>query len=258
MNLLDRLRFQVRKRLGGYSSTLFEGAALVALILIALGAWTFVQVADVVSDGESQRFDERVLRALRDPSDPTDTIGPHWLKSAALDVTALGGVTVLCIVIAAVVGYLALERKRHAMVLVLVAALGGQLMSTALKLSFDRARPSVVPRLAEVQTASFPSGHSLMSAVVYLTLGALLTQFVQQRRARIYIFSLACALTVAVGLSRIFLGVHYPTDVLAGWTAGLAWALSCWLVARVLQRRGRVEQPGTEPELQNEHGDSLP
>lgn len=79
----------------------------------------------------------------------------------------------------------------------------------------------------------------------------------QLRRARIYIFSLACALTIAVGLSRIFLGVHYPTDVLAGWTAGLAWALSCWLVARVLQRRGRVEQPGTEPELQSEHGDSL-
>lgn len=223
-----------------------------ALILIVLGIWIFVEVADEVVEGESLHLDERILQLMRRADNPSDTIGPHWLKVAALDITSLGGPTVLILFTAAAIGYLALQHKTRAMLLVLVAALGGQVMSASLKAYFDRARPVVVPQLAEVQTSSFPSGHSMMSAAVYLTLGALLTQFVEQRRARIYIIALACVLTLTIGASRVFLGVHYPTDVLAGWAAGSAWALVCWVVARVLQQRGRVEQPGIEPELQEE------
>jgi undecaprenyl-diphosphatase len=256
--LKPKLLEDLRKKLEGRRhGKLLEGAALVAMLLIAMGVWAFVKVATTVMGGGSQAFDERILLAVRDPHNPAETIGPHFLKSVALDITALGGVTVLVLVTLTVAGYLALEHKRHAMWLVLAASIGGQLMSTALKMSFDRPRPSVVPRLDEVMTTSFPSGHSLMSAVVYLTLGALLTQFVKQRRARIFIFALACMLTFLVGLSRVFLGVHYPTDVLAGWTAGLVWALVCWLAARVLQQTGKVEQPGTEPELRHEERESL-
>ncbi len=254
---VSRLTERLRARLGdsrfdGRAGVLVEGAALVALILMALGVWGFVQLADVVTAGASQHFDERVLRALRSSADAREPIGPHWLKIAALDVTALGGATVLTFVILAVAGYLWIEKKHRAVALVLAAAVGGQLASTGLKLFFSRPRPDVVPRLAEVQTSSFPSGHSLMSAVVYLTLGALLTQFVQQWRSRVYVFVLACFLTVVVGMSRVFLGVHYPTDVLAGWSAGLVWALLCWLVARILQQRGQVEQPGLEPQIEGE------
>lgn len=217
---------------------------LLALIVVVFGVWGFVELADLVGEGESQHVDERVLRALRDPLDRRDAIGPQWLETAALDVTALGGATVLAIVILTVAGYLWIARKRRAMVLVLVAAGFGQIGSTMLKLHFSRPRPAVVPALAHVQTSSFPSGHSMMSAVVYLTLGALLAQFVEERRARNYLLVVACTLTFLVGCSRVFLGVHYPTDVLAGWAAGLAWALLCWAVARLLQQRGQVEQPG--------------
>jgi undecaprenyl-diphosphatase len=117
------------------------------------------------------------------------------------------------------------------------------LLSTLLKDVFDRPRPSVVPHLSYVATSSFPSGHSLMAAVVYLTLGSLLARLVQSARLKLYFLSVAVVLACLVGMSRVYLGVHYPTDVLAGWAAGLAWAVLCWLLARYLQQRGAVEKP---------------
>jgi undecaprenyl-diphosphatase len=149
--------------------------------------------------------------------------------------------------IIAVIGYLALERLRHAMWLVAIAAGGGLAVSTLLKQLVGRTRPDVVPHLMTVATASFPSGHSMLSAVAYLTLGALLARMSPRKTVKVYFLSLAVLLTLLVGLSRVYLGVHYPTDVLAGWSAGLAWALLCWLVARSLQRRGAIENPGDSP-----------
>ena len=163
---------------------------------------------------------------------------------AAQDITVLGGRTMLVSVALFTIGYLALERKYGAMWLVTVAAAGGGLLETVLKQLFSRGRPSVVPHLVAVTSSSFPSGHSMLGAIMYLTLGALLARFATRRRTRIYLLTVAVLTTVVVGATRVYLGVHYPSDVFAGWCVGLIWALTCWLVARYLQYRGTVDRTG--------------
>jgi undecaprenyl-diphosphatase len=114
------------------------------------------------------------------------------------------------------------------------------LVSVLLKNLFARPRPEVVPYLSQVYSSSFPSAHSMIAAVVYLTVGSLLASVISKLSLKIYVLTVAVMLTTAVGFARIYLGVHYPTDVLAGWLAGLLWALSCWLVAHYFQNRGRI------------------
>jgi len=195
-------------------------------------------------EGDMREFDEGVLRYLRDPEDPRKPIGPPWLVAVATDVSALGGTTVLVIVLSVVVGYLALEHRYAEVLLIVVAASVGGALSQILKLWFGRARPDVVPHLVSVASLSFPSGHSMLSVVTYLTLGALMARFARRRRIRMYCIGVSLVLALVIGLSRIYLGVHFPTDVLAGWSAGLAWALLWWLVARALQYRGQVKTGG--------------
>jgi undecaprenyl-diphosphatase len=219
-------------------------AVLLVRALLAVGAvWMFVAVASEVGKGDTSQVDERIVRAFRSANDPADPIGPSWLEGAMRDLTALGSTVVLLIITGAVAVFLAVRRQTHALVLVVVSTVGGFVLAQALKLVFSRPRPDLVPHLAQVYSSSFPSGHSMFSAVVYLTLGALLSQLVQERTLKVYFLGVACFLTFVVGLSRVYLGVHYPTDVLAGWSAGLAWALACWMAASYLQRRGKVEQP---------------
>jgi undecaprenyl-diphosphatase len=157
------------------------------------------------------------------------------------DLTALGSATVLVLFVLAVAGALLARRQHHALVLLLVAALGGMLLNILLKPVFGRPRPDAVLRLVEVKSLSFPSGHAMGSAIIYFTLAALLARLVEARALKLYFLGLAALLTFLVGASRVYLGVHYPSDVLAGWTVGLAWALLCWTVARYLQGRGSVE-----------------
>jgi undecaprenyl-diphosphatase len=159
-----------------------------------------------------------------------------------VDISALGGYAVLTLMILSVVGYLMLARRFHALVLVLAATLGGWGLSTALKDLFGRPRPSIVPHLTHVGSASFPSGHAMLSAIIYLTLGALLARLVARRSLKLYFILVAVIVSLLVGSTRIYLGVHYPSDVLAGWAAGLVWAVACWLAARYLQHKGAVEQ----------------
>jgi undecaprenyl-diphosphatase len=218
-----------------------EVSVLLAVLLTVVAVWGFIELADEVLEGETRDFDEWALRSLRRPDNPSITVGPSWLYEVGRDVTALGGIAPLALMTGAVAGFLLLRRMYGAMCLVLAATAGGTIASTLLKLVFERDRPTVVPHLSIVSSHSFPSGHSLISAVVYLTLGALLARFVKERMLKAYFLLVALLLTFLVGVSRVYLGVHYPTDVLAGWSAGLAWALICWLAARFLQKRGAVE-----------------
>jgi len=221
-----------------------EAAVLVAVLGVLLALFVFIKIAEELGEGGLANLDLWLLQLLRVPGDPHVPIGPPWLIEAARDITTLGGRTMLLAVILSVVGYLALERKYGAMWLVVVAAGGGGLLSAAMKELFGRNRPDVVPHLVAVTSPSFPSGHSMLAAILYLTLGALLARFAARRRTKAYLLAVALFATFVIGSSRVYLGVHYPTDVLAGWCAGLIWALLCWLVARYLQRRGTVERSG--------------
>ncbi len=222
-----------------------ELAPLASLAAVGLFGWGFVQIAGLVLAGDTEALDRALLVAMREAHDPAEPIGPPWFEEAMRDVTALGGTAVLTLVTAAAVIYLVLARKSHAALLVLVAVGGGLLLSTLLKMGFDRPRPDLVAHTARVYTASFPSGHSMLSAVVYLTLGGLLARVHPRRRIKAFLLGLAVLLTMAVGASRVYLGVHWPSDVLAGWCGGAAWAALCWFIALQLQRAGQVENDGT-------------
>lgn len=218
---------------------------LSGILLATAGGLAFAWLAGEVMDGETRRFDERLLMLFRSPGDPADPIGPRWVEEMARDVTALGSGVVLTFATLAVIGYLLLARKRGAALLVALSIGGGALLSTLLKLGFDRPRPDLVPHAVAVYSASFPSGHAMLSAASFLTLGALLMRVAARRRLKGYVMALAVLATIAVGVSRVYLGVHWPTDVLAGWCAGAAWALLCWVVALRLQRAGQVETTTT-------------
>lgn len=220
-----------------------EAGVLLAALAIVLALLAFSKTAGEMREGDLREFDDGVLRMMRSADDPSVPIGPAWLVQVAIDVTALGGTGVLAVILLIVVGYLALEDRYDAIALIVVATAGGGLLSELLKWWFARKRPEIVPHLVNVGSASFPSGHSLLAVVTYLTLGAVLARFVPRRRSRTYCIVVSLLLALLIGLSRVYLGVHYPTDVLAGWSAGLAWALPCWLVARYLQYRGRVKPP---------------
>lgn len=224
-----------------------ELSTLAALALLACASYAFVETADEVIEGDIRRFDEAILRFLRSPGDLADPIGPWWIEVMLKDVTALGGTTVLTLVTITAAGYLLVERKRAAALLVLLSVGGGVILSTLLKNAFARPRPELVAHLVDVHTLSFPSGHAMLSAVTFLTIGALLARIQPRLRTRLYLISIAILLTLLVGASRVYLGVHYPSDVLAGWSAGAAWAMLCWLVARWLQHRGSIESATATP-----------
>jgi len=230
--------------LGRVSSV--EKWTLAGFVIAALLVLSFALLASEVAEGETRSFDELILLLFRVPGDLSRGIGPPWVKEAMRDITALGSTSVLTIIVVSVAGFLAVSGLRHAAVMVLLSVLSGVLLSNALKAGFSRARPDLVPHDTVIYTASFPSGHATLSAVAYLTLGALLCRTQSAQAVKTYILSVAAFLTVLVGISRVYLGVHWPTDVIAGWLLGGAWALLCWFVMLWLQSRGEVEpeRPG--------------
>lgn len=227
------LRFTLRVRR--------EGRLLAAGFAVTLSAWLFVAIADEVAEGDTGAFDRTLLLALRNPADPTDPIGPAWLEIAARDLTTLGGFAVIGLITTVAVAFLLLTGRKGAAALTVLSIGGGTLLSTALKQWFDRPRPDLVPHVVDVYTTSFPSGHATMTAIAYLTLGALLMRVLPERRLKAFAMGTAVAIVLIVGASRVYLGVHWPTDVLAGWAVGFGWAAAWWMVVALLQRRGRID-----------------
>ncbi|MFC0388178.1 phosphatase PAP2 family protein [Muricoccus vinaceus] len=211
------------------------------LPLILLGAaagavWAFLGIAGEVAEGDTRALDEWVMLALRNPLDRSDPLGPPWLEETARDFTALGSNGVLALLVLAAVLFLTTARRR-AEAAVLAASAGGALLLESLaKHWYDRPRPDLVPHAARVFTTGFPSGHATMAAAVYLTVGALLARTQPNPRLKTYIPSLAVGLALLVGLSRVYLGLHWPTDVAAGWALGAGWAALCWVAAYWLRR----------------------
>ncbi len=212
-----------------------EIAALAALLVVTFGVLTFVEVAEDTSEAGGQAFDLSVLHWLQ-PT-PGDTRGPWWMDEAAADLTSLGGISVLTLFAVIAVIFLVMQRKRLSALLLVLGLLGGVALSEGLKALFERARPPAAYQAVETINASFPSGHALLSTVFYLTLGVMLTRAFAQRRLKA--FALGCAVTIAllIGATRVYLGAHWASDVIAGWCAGAAWAMALWLVSYAMERR---------------------
>lgn len=215
-----------------------EFSLLAAGIIIAGGLWGFVELSEIARDAAPHAFDTDILLAFRVAGEPNNPIGPFWLEEAMRDITALGSAAVLIYITAVTITYLCMVRRWGAALFVFVSVAGGQMLSSVLKLGIDRPRPDLVSHLAQVHTMSFPSGHAMLSAVTYLTLGALLARVLPGRATTIFVFGVAVLTTLMVGISRVYLGVHWPSDVLAGWCAGFAWATLCWLISRYFLRAG--------------------
>ncbi len=233
-----------------------EPRVLGSIAAIAFVLWHFVELADEVVEEGAREIDTTILTAFRTPGAPTYPLGPVSLGEVVRDVSGLGSLGVLGLLVSATVGALLLAGKHRTAVFVLVATLGGTLVSSILKLVVDRPRPDFVLHGTPVYDASFPSGHAMMSAVVYLTLGALITPLIQARWLKLYVMAMAILLSGLIGLSRVYLGVHWPSDVVAGWAVGAVWALGCWVVAKVLDSRSETKHRKKHIEINGSSGES--
>lgn len=211
------------------------------LILLIAAVSLFFIIAAEVADGEHLAVEKELMEALR-TGEPPRAIGPDWLVRIARDVTALGSIVVLTTITTLVVGFLLITRRFGAALFLVLTAGGGQFLNSALKLFYRRERPDLDFRWIEIHSPSFPSGHATSSAVIYLTLAVLLARLTEKTREKVYIVGSALALSFLVGVTRVYLGVHYPTDVVAGWALGIAWAQLCWFAARAIGRRRLAQQ----------------
>jgi undecaprenyl-diphosphatase len=222
-----------------------ESRILLVFLTVAGGLLLLGKAASEVIEGDTLAFDRAVLLFLRQSSDPAMPIGPMWLRQVMIDVTALGSVAVLTIITTIAAGYLVAAKKPALAAFAAGAVVGGALISTLLKFTYARTRPDIVAHLVGTDSASFPSGHAMNSAVTYLTLAVLLARAEKSATVRRYLVSMAIGLTLVIGFSRLYLGVHWPTDVAAGWIVGGLWAACCSLLAKRLQSSHTVEEAGT-------------
>jgi undecaprenyl-diphosphatase len=221
---------------------------LLASIAAASGLiLAFLSIADEVLEGETEAFDNSILMLFRDPNNVDQVIGPAWAHEMVRDITALGSFSLLGLAVFGVCAYLVMVRLKSAALLLIVSVIGGTLLSTFLKMGYNRPRPDLTA-MSEQFTASFPSGHAMLSAVTFLTIGAVLARLAPNKGLKIFSIAGAVFLTLIVGFSRLYMGVHYPSDILAGWCLGAAWAVLCSAIAFKLQSIGAVEDPEDEDE----------
>jgi undecaprenyl-diphosphatase len=226
-----------------------EIAAVTALFVVALGVMTFVEVADDMTGADGQAFDQAVLTWMQPVAG--EPRGPWWLQEAAADLTSLGGISVLGLFAVIAITFLLIQRKRLSALLLVLGLAGGVALSEGLKALFERERPPGAFQAVETLNASFPSGHALLSTVFYLTLGVMLTRAFPRAHLKAFVLGAAMAVALIIGLTRVYLGAHWASDVFAGWCAGAAWAMALWLAAYAIGRRQAVRATGL-------HDDVLP
>ncbi|MGH7663997.1 MAG: phosphatase PAP2 family protein [Gemmatimonadaceae bacterium] len=227
------------------------GIFIVAGATVAIaGTWAFTVLASNMREGATQRFDVAVLTWMSRHQVP-------WLETAMLEVTMLGNGAPVAAVVCVAALFLWLNRHRYSASLLLVATAGGMILTGILKTYFDRPRPRVFEWGAEVLTMSFPSGHATSSAIVYGTVAYLAARLQKKRAARCLTLTAAGIVIALIGLSRMYLGVHYPSDVVAGITIGLAWAAFCMATLEVLQILARRETREVREEVL-EHEEPAP
>ena len=209
----------------------------ISILIIIIGTTSFIIIANKVSAGATKNFDKWALELFRQTNNPVQSIGNDLVTSAVRDITALGSGTVIILFTLSVLGFLLFQKKYIMVYLILGATIGGGVLGLLLKEIFGRPRPDVIYHLTSATSLSFPSGHSMMSMVLYLSFAALMIRIPYKRAIKIYIISIALFLSIIIGISRIYLGVHYATDVLGGWSIGIAWASFCWLFAHYLEQR---------------------
>jgi undecaprenyl-diphosphatase len=221
-----------------------EIAVVMALFVVALGLVAFIEVAGDVTGTDGQAFDQAVLAWMQPVAG--DPRGPWWLEVAATDLTALGGLSVLTLFAVVAIAFLLIERKRLSALLLVLGLAGGVALSEGLKALFGRPRPPAAFQAVETLNASFPSGHTLLATVLYLTLGVMLTRAFPRAHLKAFVLGAAMTVVLLIGLTRVYLGVHWASDVFAGWCAGAAWAMALWLMVYVVQRRQAIRAEGLQ------------
>ncbi len=190
-----------------------------------ISAAAFAALAMIIGSGGLSDLDRALITSLRTPTDLSDPVGPAWLEEASRDVTALGGTPILALLTLAVALQLWINGHARRALFALVAIGGAQILSETLKVFFARPRPDIVPHEVAVYSASFPSGHAMLATAAYFLLAFVLAAEISRTRNRTGLYASAAVLAFLIGASRVYLGVHWPSDVLAGWFAGLAWAV---------------------------------
>ena len=214
------------------------------MVVIAILVVAFVALASGVLSAATAPFDDTILQALR--TNASDPVGPAWLERAVLNLSALGSVAVTTLFVCVAALFLLLDQRPRQALLVVGATVIAALGLTALKLAIGRERPTIVEHIEVVGGLSFPSGHSLIAAVLYPTLGMLVASNLRQRHLKVFVFTVAALLALIVGFTRVYLGVHYPSDVLGGWLLGVAFALAAGIVIQALKKQHIVERPPGE------------
>lgn len=232
--LYDSLRVADRK-----ASTLIGtlGIFLVAgLVVAALGVVAFLTLASHVKSGTTQSFDDAVIRWM-------GAHHTHSLDAVMLEVTALGTGTVVLMIVAVAALFLVLTSHKYSAALLLASTAGGIVLNGLLKIGFDRPRPAIFLPQVQTVSSSFPSGHAMSAAIVYTTVAYLAARLHKRRWARWLVMSAAFVVIAMISISRLYLGVHYPSDVVAGLAIGLAWAGFCMATLEAIQKFGIRRDP---------------
>jgi undecaprenyl-diphosphatase len=185
----------------------------------ALALLAFIRITRELVEGDVTALDHTILLAVARTRTP-------WLTSAAIDITALGSLTLVVLFSAFTLVVLLILHDRLGALQMFAASTGAGILTLVSKDVFERTRPEEVQQLIVVSGFSYPSGHSVATSALYLTIAIIASRHIQQSRARAALFLAASAVVIMVGASRVYLGVHYPTDVVSGIALGAAWALA--------------------------------